>query len=142
MKKILILLGLMASLSLTVFAGSPYDHIGIDNGSFGSTFTVWVGSVPYKLIDGTYSDEYETYLLRNVGTGGAWYDFDATVSTGTAGQTSSPNGYITGQNGSLPASASIAINGKTGSSVYFVASESTTGAYINVTILKRNAGGQ
>ena len=128
--------------SIFVYAGSPYDHIGLDNGQYGSTFTVWVGTTPYEVIDNAYSDEYESYIFRNIGTQTAWYDFDATVSTGTKGQTATVNGYITYENGQLPANASICVSGKTGSSVYFCTSEQTTGCKINVTILKRNSGGQ
>lgn len=141
MKKMMLVLAVML-VSGMVYAGPPYDHIGLDNGQYGSTFTVWVGTHPYKLIDSAYSDEYETYLIRNIGSQTAWYDFDSSVSTGTAGQTASPNGYLTGENGNLPANASIAVNGKTGSSLYVVTSEATTGCKINVTVLKRNIGGQ
>ena len=141
MKNILFVMVLLF-MAIPSFAGSPYDHIGLDNGQYGSTFTIWVGSVSYEVIDNAYSDEYESYLFRNIGAQTAWYDFDSTVSTGTAGQTTSPNGYITGENGNLPANASVTVSGKTGSSVYFVSSEGSTGTKINVTILKRNSGGQ
>jgi hypothetical protein len=141
MNKLFILIGLMF-MSMSVMAGSPYDHIGLDNGAYGSTFTIWVGTTPYKVIDSAYSDEYESIILRNIGTQTAWYDFDSTVSTGTSGQTATVNGYITYENGQLPAGANVCISGKTGSNIYFVTSEQTTGCKINVTLTKRNSGGQ
>lgn len=116
----------LIAVILVLAAGVSYaqSHVKINKGNSADVYKVWVGSVSYNIITAEEAGALVDWAIQPLhATKSIWHDYDSSVSTGPAAQTSSPNGYLLNENGEIAAKDFFSPGGWNGAGVWINAGD-------------------